>query len=251
MLVGRLTAERADPATMLAALAELETWPDLDLDRDLALRTLERTRPWSPGNGLRGLYAALAAREGKPRWGDKTPAHLGYMAQLAGAMPEAHFIHIVRDGRDVAASVRGLPFAPGDGSIEAIASDWRDSVAAARRTAKGLEHYREVRYEALVADPEGVLRELCSFVALEFDGAMLRAHERAAARLAQLPDSRVAAGVSTTRADRIRCHARLMQPPDPARAGRWRTALTAEEIARFEAGAGDMLAELGYETVSA
>ena len=46
-------------------------------------------------------------------------------------------------------------------------------------------------------------------------------------------------------------HEILPEPPDPARAGCWRSSLTADEIAHFEAAAGDMLAELGYETVSA
>ena len=251
LLVAGLCADDADPATMLAALAELETWPDLALDLDTAMHALEHAEPWSPSNGLRALYGALAGRDGKPRWGDKTPLHLGCMTQLAAALPEAHFIHIVRDGRDVAASVRGLPFAPGDGSIETIARDWRERIGSARRTASGLAHYREVRFEALVAEPEAVLRELCAFVALDFDDAMLRGHEHAADRLALLPDSRVLGDAQATRADRIGRHERLMQPPDPARAGRWRSSLTADEIAQFEAAAGDMLAELGYETVSA
>jgi hypothetical protein len=53
------------------------------------------------------------------------------------------------------------------------------------------------------------------------------------------------------RADRVAWHAHLARPPDPARAGRWRTALSADEVARFEAGAGAMLTELGYATALA
>ncbi len=119
------------------------------------------------------------------------------------ALPEARFIHLIRDGRDVAASVRGLPFAPGDGSIEAIAADWRDRIAAGRRDSAGLAHLREVRFERLVHEPELVLRELCEFLELPFDAAMLRAHERAAGVLGRLPATRRVAGTTATRAERM------------------------------------------------
>ena len=88
--------------------------------------------------------------------------HAADMDALFRASPEARFIHIIRDGRDVAASLRGLPSAPGDGGIAAIAALWRDTIWRARRAAAHLPHYTEVRYEALVSEPERVLRELCS-----------------------------------------------------------------------------------------
>ncbi len=47
-----------------------------------------------------------------------------------------------------------------------------------------------------------------------------------------------------------RAHDHLREPPDPTRAGRWRETLSAAEVARFEAVAGGLLGELGYETVT-
>ena len=47
-------------------------------------------------------FVAYAAREGKTRWGDKTPAYIGHIDRLAAIWPEAHFVVLVRDGRDVA-----------------------------------------------------------------------------------------------------------------------------------------------------
>jgi hypothetical protein len=252
VVAGRFGAAGVSPDELLAALTELDTWPDLALDQDAAMRALELAqRPWSLGNGLRAIYAALAARDGKPRWGDKTPVHSACMPAIAAALPEARFIHIIRDGRDVAASVREQPFAPGDGSIEAIATDWRDRIATARADAAGLAHYREVRYERLVIEPEAVLRELCDFVELDFDAAMLRAHERAADVLARLPEHRPEGAAVATRAERSARHAHLLHPPDPTRAGRWRETLTADEASRFQLTAGGMLCELGYEPADA
>lgn len=245
-------AETIDgPRSLLDAIMELEAWHDLPLDEREALELIEGVRPWSVAGGLRAIYRELAAREGKPRWGDKTPGHVGCMAALADVLPEAHFIHIIRDGRAVAASVRDAPFVPGDGSMEAIADDWRDQILAGRLAGEALPHYREVRYERLVNEPEPVLRELCEFVSLEFDGSMLRAHEFARRRLEQLPGTRRLRDGIDTKAARLARHANVMRPPDPALADRWRTLLSADEVARFEARAGDLLTELGYVTAGA
>jgi sulfotransferase family protein len=223
------------PTGLLAALMTLAPWPEFGLDPARTLELLHRVQPWSVGGGLRALYREFAAREGKPRWGDKTPMHVTCMPTLHAALPEARFIHIIRDGRDVAASLRRLPFAPGDGSIETIADVWRGQIEDARAQAVALPHYREVRYEQLVHEPEQVLRELSAFVELDFEPAMLRSHERAQQRLGDVFD-----------AERLTRHSRTMTPPDPTRAGRWREALSDAEVARFDAVAGDLLTELGY-----
>ena len=77
---------------------------------------------WDLSSGLRAFYRGYAAARGKTRYGDKTPMHATDIDVLSRVLPEARFIHIIRDGRDVAASLRGLPFAPGDGGIAAIAA---------------------------------------------------------------------------------------------------------------------------------
>ena len=202
------------PRDLVTAIMAHEAWHDLRFDERELLELVERVRPWSVADSLRAIYRTLAKREGKPRWGDKTPGHLLCMPGLAELLPEAHFIHIIRDGRAVAASVRGLPFAPGD-SIEAIAEDWRDQIVAGRRAAAGLPHYHELRYERLVNEPEPVLRELCEFLRLPFDASMLRAHEFAARRLDQLPDERPFPDGVVTKAERLARHANVLRPPDP------------------------------------
>jgi glycosyltransferase involved in cell wall biosynthesis len=236
----------ADRPAFARAVAAHEAWPDLGIDDTTLAAVLQAVDPWSPGDGLRAIYLHYAARHGKPRWGDKTPAHARYMAELVSLLPEARFVHLVRDGRDVAVSLREQPFAPGDGGIEAAATHWRDELLAARAAAARVPHCLEVRYERLVSSPEETLREICAFAELPFHPAMLRAHERAAARLAELPEARPAGDGVATRAARAARHVRTCQPPDPTRAGRWATALTAEEVAVVERVAGDLLAELRY-----
>ena len=52
-----------------------------------------------------GLFEKNAAGEGKLRWGDKTPYYVLHMPMLLGRFPGAQFIHLIRDGRDVALSL--------------------------------------------------------------------------------------------------------------------------------------------------
>jgi hypothetical protein len=244
-LIGEPGHALTDPGAFLRAASALPTWSDLPLEeRDLRAR-LDAVRPWSVAGGLRAVYGSYAALHGKPRWGDKTPVHARYMSAFAALLPEARFVHLIRDGRDVAVSIRDLPFSPG--GIEAIAAEWRDAILGARRQAPALPHYREVRYEELVQEPERVLRELCAYLELDYQPAMLRAHERAASRHAELPPQRPGVGgAPVTREERARWHDLTRRPPDPSRVGRWRDELTGEERERFERVAGGLLAELGY-----
>jgi hypothetical protein len=235
------------PDGLLDALAGLPTWPDLGIDRAQLGAAFAELDEWNAGAGLRAYYRAYAAMHGKARWGDKTPGNIAHMPALANAFPEARFIHIIRDGRDVAASLRGLPFAPGDGSVAAVAAHWRDSVDRAQRAGATLPHYREVRYETLVTDPEATLRGLCDFAELAFDPAMLRAHEGARDRLAELRSVRLEEDGFVRLPDNTRVRARTLGPPDPARVGRWREALTEHDVVSFEALAGGALSALGYE----
>ena len=63
-----------------------------------------------------------------------------------------------------------------DGGVTAITlarPERRNAITVARRQAKRVPHYMEVRYEDLIADTEAALRRICEFAELEFDPAML------------------------------------------------------------------------------
>ncbi len=200
------------------------------------------------GLALRAFYRLYAARRGKPRWGDKTPIHTGHVARLARHLPEARFIHLIRDGRDVAASIRDLWFAPSRDPA-ALARWWRETIETARRQASGLPpgRYFEVRYEDLVSHPRRELERICAWIELPFEAGMLEFHTRAAERLAELrtvqePDGRLV----IEEEERRRIHALTLEPPALERIGRFRRLLAEREIAAFEAEAGDFLETLGY-----
>ena len=81
---------------------------------------------------------------------ERTPGHAEATDTIAAVYPDAHLIHIIRDGRDVARSLVSRDWGPD--SIAVAAREWRDAIFAARSGAPA-ERYREVRYEDLLADP--------------------------------------------------------------------------------------------------
>jgi len=229
----------------LRVLTTARTWHDMGIADEELAAALDGLDPFTVSNGLRAFYALYARRHGKSRWGDKTPKYLRRTADIERVLPEAHFIHIIRDGRDVALSVRDAWV--NRSAIPTQARRWRKEVNRARASGRKRAHYHELRYEDLVRDPERELRSICTFCRLAYDDAMLRYHETAEVRLSELGDKALPDGVTLKREVRLALHERTASPPQPERAGRWRREMSAQEVAEFEAVAGDLLADLGYE----
>jgi hypothetical protein len=231
-------------------ISGFETWPDFQLDPGALRATFGRLSPCTPAAAARAFYQSYAGRFGKTQWGDKTPTYGTAMDRIASLLPEAHFVHIIRDGRDVMLSVRGLWFRPGD-TVEVCAEDWAARIERTRTLGARVPSYLEIRYESLVTMPEETLREVCRFLDLEFDPSMLAYHVRAGVRLEEhearyAPDGRLV----ISKEDRRGNQRFVMEPPRPERIGRWKTELAPPELMRFEAVAGEWLERLGYEVRS-
>ncbi|MCP4426063.1 MAG: sulfotransferase, partial [Chloroflexi bacterium] len=106
-------------------------------------------------------------------WVDHTPENISYAHSLLNLYPGAKFVHIVRDGRAVAASI--LPLDWGPNSIIKAARWWMrlTSFGLAAEAALGPERVMRVKYEELVLEPEKMMRALSDFLALDFQPAML------------------------------------------------------------------------------
>lgn len=242
-----LAARRAKVDELRTALTGNPSWGDMGIG-DAELDSLLASHDQVSADLVRAVFRHYAEVQGKPRWGEKTPGHVRTMTELARTLPELHFIHVIRDGRDVALSYSEVWFGPGKDPRDA-ATFWRDRIVNARTEAKALPHYMEVRYEELVRDPEAVLREIGEFIGLPFHPDQMQAHLRAEERLSELGDKIVGRGGESHHIrgeERRHIHRLTMQPPDPSRSGRWRTEMSPEAIAAFEAEAGDLLEELGY-----
>lgn len=222
-------------------------WPDFEIPEETFRAALADINPFDVAEGYRAFYRLYAARLGKPRWGDKTPIYCLHLNAIRRVLPEARFVHILRDGRDAALSLRRMWFSPGR-EVEAQAAYWRDFVLAARRAGAGRPDYLEVRYEDLILHTREVLERVCAHVSLRYEDAMLSYYTRTPERLREHKGrSRPDGTPLLTQEERLRQQERTTAPPDPSCVYAWKQAMSAEERGRFQLVAGDLLKELGYE----
>ncbi len=155
----------------------------------------------------RGLLELLAEQTRRTQTGDKTPDYGFFMATLLELFPESRFIHLVRDGRDVALSMskvlsfrilaaleltrwwdvaldseyrRGLDAADREMPPERFLELWLRRVRGIREEALKIpvDRYLEITYEDLLAAPVDVLRQVNAFLMLQGDESWI--HEAAA-----------------------------------------------------------------------
>lgn len=132
---------------------------------------------------LAAFMDRIALAEGKARWAEKTPGHARELGALARRFPSGRFIHIVRDGRDVALSIRKLGWTPGFAGASFLqllwaGKGWEDLVRKARREASAFpDRYLEVRYEDLVLEGAHTLRRVAEFGEVPLDPRAVRESE--------------------------------------------------------------------------
>lgn len=201
------------------------------LPADAVRSRLASTRPSTVAAGIAELYRAYAAKEGKTRWGDKTPDYVGSLQLLDGLFPAALFVHMVRDGRDVALSI--LDRSELHARAATPAFFWARAIRQARAASDvlGPQRYLEVRYEDLLDDPESELSRLCAFLGAPFSAMMLEHDTRLLERLPERYKG---------------MHERLALPPTKGLRD-WRRDMAPAEVAEFEAVAGPQLDATGYE----
>jgi hypothetical protein len=200
---------------------------------DLRERILEECR--SGGDFLRITMGELASRAGVHRWAAYDIDNVMYMPAIKREVPDALFVHVVRDGRDAAVSMNkqhsGRPLlGVQDRSLYAWALLWQWTVRKGRRWGQKFPtDYIEVRYEDLVRDPAKTLSILGEFLDHDLDYR----------RIQQNPIGRVASPNTIWQEE---SKADNFSPVD-----RWKTKLSQNEVAALEALIGDCLREFGYE----
>jgi hypothetical protein len=247
-LIKACREDGATPEDALAAMKSAREWGDFGFSDEEMLARLRALPKLRPGAAVRTFYAAYMEQQGKPRWGEKTPTYVQRMKLIQRALPEARFVHVIRDGRDVALSV--LDRTVRDVTAADIARRWRKKISKAREDSPQLRHYIEIRYEDLILDTEPILRRVCDFIELDWEPAILDYHERSGDRLQEmaraLPGDGRAKELSVER--RMATHAMTTKPPSADRVARWREQMSTEHRTEFEQVAGDLLSDLGYPT---
>ena len=245
-LVEAFNKGRDTPEEVIEVFTSNRRWGDFGISEKQLRKALDGVAPLDkPAFPARAFYNLYAKGQRKPRWGDKTPGYAMRMRRIGRVLPEARFIHMIRDGRDVALSLerRGAGL-----TTDQVARRWRHRINRARRGAEHVPHYLEVRYEDLITETEPTLRRICAFIELDWDPRMLEYHRRAEDRLSQieraLPAAEDKRGLSAE--SRVEAHALTSEPPRADRVGMWRSEMSGEDLKTFEERAGGLLAELGY-----
>lgn len=196
------------------------------------------------GRQFRVALDTLALEQGRSRWVEKTPTHVFYADVISEAIPDALFVEVVRDPRDVLASKKTRTHnvvVPGrfgaderrrkrlEKSFDPLwdGLSWKSAVRAGGDGAGRRPHrWLRVRYEDLVVDTDHVVRSICSFLSLEFGTALIQVPRGIPADVHDIgsPDR----GVATSSQ------------------GRWRDVLTATEVALCERTCRREMDMLGY-----
>jgi len=133
-----------------------------------------------------GIMREYAGARGKRVWCDKTPHNLAYLTVLVDTFPDARYVCLYRDGRDVARSclevsrdgfmaelVEYSRRSPHD-LVGAMLESWCEKTELLLKMEL---HHRElchrVRYEDLVARPDEVLPPLFAFLGVAWDPSLI------------------------------------------------------------------------------
>jgi Sulfotransferase family len=240
--------EGTSPEDLIAMLTSHRRWGDFGVEADELEARFARLDRLAPAPALRAFYELYAEGQDKPRWGDKTPRYIRSMLGLCKVLPEARFIHVIRDGRDAAVS-HAEATVKEPKSMRRQARRWKRRIRKARAQAPDLPGYIEVRYEDLVRNPEAQLRRVCELIELDWDPRMLAYHAGAGDRMAEIARGLPAASgrVAKRGEDRLAGFKLTAEPPRTNRIARWRERMSEAERVEYEEIAGDLLAELGYE----
>lgn len=191
----------------------------------------------SGGDFLRILMQEIAAQQGVARWADTTPEHLLHMQEIKSQIPDALFIHIVRDGRDVALSYakqgwsHPLPWDRAD-RVGVAGLYWEWLVGKGQEQGRSLgSDYLEIRFEDLVSKPQETLSRVGSFIDQDLDYESI---QRAGIGSVSKPNSSFTGDTEGS-----------FNP-----VARWKNKMSPDEISDFEALVGTALRRLGYELTS-
>ena len=184
---------------------------------------------------MRIVMDGVARVQGVDRWVDSTPTNVPHMPRIARDFPDAQFIHIIRDARDVALSLdkrqwsRPLPWDK-DRSLLAAGLYWEWIVRMGRENGRRLgSRYIEVRYEDLVERPEAPLKAIGSFLQHDLDYG----------RIQQSSIGSVKKPLTSFKEDLVEGH---FSP-----VGRWKDKFPGSQLSQFEQLIGRYLMEMGYE----
>lgn len=226
----------------LVACKKFDTW---FLDRVIIEMQIYECRPRTYAELCEIVYSSFRFVVGKSFgiWGDKNNFHLHYLHELLNLYKNARFLHIVRDGRDVACSYREVmsvkstsPYAPQlETKIIGIALEWSNNLKKIDSFMSALPHEAAmtIRYEDLVLNLRPTIMLICDWLGIVFEEVMLNFNQQNILKKLE-PDLT------------IDWKKRTLQPISGVTVGRYAELLSKEEQDEFLCGAESMLRRYSY-----
>jgi len=208
---------------------EFYTWEINIKDVQKRLENIEDSKR-TLSNIFDELFCTYAEKHsvGSKMWGDKTPMNTLYLDWIGTVFPHSKFIHIIRDGRDVASSY--LKMERYDTILEA-ANRWINSIQLAQSFGSKIkENYMEIRYEDLVTAPKDVIKNTCVFLDINYDSKMLD-HTKQVEKLGDTDKSH---------------HSNLSKPISSESIGKWKNNLSESDQENITKLLHKHLHHLGY-----
>jgi hypothetical protein len=222
------------PEERLALVEQILAEPAVkEWDVTVRPEEVDLTRCTTLGATIDQIFQGYARKCNKDVWGEKSPPYTLYVYMIEKMFPNARYVHLIRDGRDVALSLMEKSWGPGD--FVASLEYWARNISCARRMLYMLpeDKYIEVRFEQLVSEPEPEMRRVMRFLGFEFEPTMLDAYRnKAASKVGELINS---------------IHPHLKEAPSKDQAFKWKKKLGPSDQALAYEIAGTELEELGYE----
>tara|TARA_B100000029_G_scaffold410030_1_gene411793 strand:+ start:265 stop:1200 length:936 start_codon:yes stop_codon:yes gene_type:complete len=208
---------------------EFYTWEINIKDVQKRLENIEDSKR-TLSNIFDELFCTYAEKHsvGSKMWGDKTPMNTLYLDWIGTVFPHSKFIHIIRDGRDVASSY--LKMERYETILEA-ANRWINSIQLAQSFGSKIkENYMEIRYEDLVTAPKDVIKNTCVFLDINYDSKMLD-HTKQVEKLGDTDKSH---------------HSNLSKPISSESIGKWKNNLSESDQENITKLLHKHLHHLGY-----
>lgn len=204
-------------------------WEGVVLDReDIAARCTQN----SLVAVFSAIYDVLADTRGAETWCCKSLANVHYVPEIDAYLPDAKYLYLYRDGRDVAVSFKKAVV--GQKTFYHIAQDWAKAQRAALKMRDKFDasQFFSVSYEMLTGNTEQTLQGLCQFLNVEYHPSMMDFHDSTEAK-------------STASSSSL--WSNVTKPIMNTNTKKFLTQASEEEVKVFELVAGDVLDALGYE----
>jgi peptidoglycan/xylan/chitin deacetylase (PgdA/CDA1 family)/LPS sulfotransferase NodH len=168
--------------------SRLEVFFKDEIQRPEFLASFDRTQNTeTQASWFVGVLDSLAAEQNKSIWLEKTPEHIYFIEDIERFLPDVKFIHILRNGMDAIASMyeatRSFHYLWGGvWDLNHCIERWEYAILTSNKYLDKPNHIL-VKYEQLLDDKVKVLAEICKFIGIDYDAAMLDNYKKQAANL--------------------------------------------------------------------